>query len=52
MDSNLIDELFENWNKTKQEISNLEKKLEKYKNYTNRILKDGKTSIDGSKFVL
>lgn len=38
MDKNDIEELLDKWYKTKQEIAFLEKKCEKYKRYSEKIL--------------
>ena len=38
MDKNDIEELLEKWHKAKQEIALLEKKCEKYKRYSEKIL--------------
>ena len=53
MNSKDIDELLNKWYQTKKEISELEKKLDKYKKYAKSIMDDDESDeIKTSKFTL
>ena len=53
MNSKDIDDLLNKWHQTKKEISELEKKLDKYKKYAKSIMEDSECDeIKNSKFTL
>lgn len=53
MDKNDIDEILDNWYKTKQEISLLEKKCERYKKCSEKIMNNlNKNNLSTTKYNL